>query len=125
MVRKDQIKNKATVAREAIKDPLATQDELVKKTWLSKWTVNKNMQELDQTWLSSQIIDRVLWMDDEILELVNWLHLRDIREKVKNKEKLTLQDHKLLWDLANNSTKRKAIFWSKDTKPVWEVIIQL
>lgn len=119
--RKDKLKNKAKVIKEALKNPLSTQDELVKKTWLSKWTVNSNIRKLDQIWLSSEIIDRVLWMDDEIMDLVNWLHLRDIRKKVESEEELTLQDHKLLWDLANNSTKRKAIFWKKEE---WDKEIQ-
>jgi len=124
--RKDKLKNKAKVVKEALKNPLATQDELVKKTWLSKGTVNSNMQKLDQTWLSSQIIDKILEMDDEILDMVNWLHIRDIEKTIANWDDLTWQEHKLLWDLANNSTRRKAIFWIKDR---WEknkdIIIQI
>lgn len=115
--RKDKLKNKVKVVKEAIKDPLATQDELATRAGVWKWTVNRNMQELEQNGLESEIMDRILSNDDQIIDLVNQIHLKEIQEKVKNNEKLTLQDHKLLWDLANNSTKRKAIFGDKwDTK---------
>lgn len=123
--RADKKKNQAKVIKALVKDPWLTERELAKETWLSNWSAHNHKEELEQNWATSSILDRVLKMDDEILDLVNWLHLRDIRKKVKDESELSLQDHKLLWDLANNSTKRKAIFWSKEWKPVWEVIIQL
>lgn len=124
--RKDWLKNKTTVAKTLIKEPLLTDREVAKKTWIGKSSVNRAKKELGQDGTKDiDIMERVLTMDNEILDLVNWLHLRDIKKKVEDWTELTLQDHKILWDLANNSTKRKAIFWSKEWKPVWEVIIQL
>jgi hypothetical protein len=64
-------------------------------------------------------------MDDEIMELVNSLTVKHIKWKIEAWSALESNEVKVLWDLANNSTKRKAIFWSKEWKPVWEVIIQL
>ena len=60
-------------------------------------------------------MDRILANDDKIMDLVNQIHLKEIQKKYDNEEELTLQDHKLLWDMANNSTKRKAIFGKNDT----------
>ncbi len=124
-VRKDKLKNKIAIVKEAAKSPLSTQDEIVKKTWLWKGTVNRHMQEMGENGLESDIMDRILANDSKIIDLVNSMHLKEIEEKIVNNEKLTLAEHKLLWDLANNSTKRKAIFGSKEWKTPKEVIIQL
>ena len=109
--RKDKLKNKAKIVKEVIKDPLATQKELEERTWLGHGTINRHIQELDWNGLSSDLIDRVLETDEKIMDLVAEIHYNDIVKKVRAWETLTLQDHKILWDLANNSTKRKAIFW--------------
>jgi len=124
-IRKDKLKNKAKVVREAIKDPLATQDQIAERAWVWKWTVNRNMQELDQNGLEGDIMDRILGMDDRIIDLANQITLRQIENKLENWKELSLIDTKIIWDLANNSTKRKAIFWGKEWKAPTEVIIQL
>ena len=132
-MRKDKLKNKITIVKEVVKNPLATQDEIVEKTWLWKGTVNRNMQELGETGLESDIMDKVLQMDDQIMELANQITLQKIIDEApKNKDgtinvsALSLVDVKLIWDYANNSTKRKAIFgkWDK-TDPNREIIIQI
>ena len=120
--RKDKIKNKATIAKEILKDPLATQKELEKRTGLGHWTVNRHIQELDWNGLSSDLIDRVLETDEKIMDLVAEVHYNDILKKVRAWTELTWQDHKILWDLANNSTKRKAIFGDTGEKKVNENI---
>ena len=112
--RKDKLKNKAKVVKEVAKDPTLTQDQIVEKTWLWKGTVNRNMQELDQNGLESNIMDRILASDDKIIDLANQIHLKTIQDKLNEWKELTLQDNKLIWDLANNSTKRKAIFGKKE-----------
>lgn len=112
-VRKDKIKNKAEAVKALAKNPALTERELAKEMKTSKTTAHNHIKDIDQNWPESQIMDKILEMDDEIINLVNGLHLKEIKEKVKNNEKLTLQEHKLLWELANNSTKRKAIFWDK------------
>lgn len=111
--RKDKIKNKAEVAKSLLKDPTQSQREVAKDTWLSLWNVNDKMKELEQTWTESQIMDRILQMDDEIIALANDIHLKTIKEKLQKWKELTLHENKLIWDLANNSTKRKAIFGKK------------
>lgn len=113
VVRKDKIKNKAEAVKALAKNPALTERQLAKEINTSKTTAHNHLKDIDQNWPESNIMDKILEMDEEIINLVNWLHLETIKEKIKNNEKLTLQDHKLLWDLANNSTKRKAIFWDK------------
>lgn len=119
--RKDKLKNKAKVVKSVIKDPTKTQREIAKETWLWLGTVNRQTKDLEQNGTESNIMDRILWNDDKIMDLVNQIHLREIQKKYDNDEELTLQDHKLLWDMANNSTKRKAIFWKNDD---WDKAIQ-
>ena len=132
-VRKDKLKNKITVVKAVIKDPLATQDEIVKRTGLGKGTVNRNIQELGKTGLESDIMDRVLGMDDQIMDLANQITLQKIINEAPKKDDwtidvsaLSLVDVKLIGDYANNSTKRKAIFgkWDK-IDPNREIIIQI
>jgi len=123
--RKDKLKNQAKVAKVIIKEPLSTQKEIEEKTWLGHWTVNRHVQELDKNGLSSDLMDRILRTDEKIMDLVDEIHYNDIVDKVRAWEKLSWQDHKILWDLANNSTKRKAIFGSKEWKTPWEVIIMM
>lgn len=113
--RKDKLINKAKVAKVVAKDPTLTQDQIAKKAWLWKGTVNKNVRELDQNWLESNIMDRILANDDKIMDLVNSITYKKIKQKIDNDEELALADLKLLWDMANNSTKRKAIFWKNDS----------
>tara|TARA_R110000851_G_C12830240_1_gene540609 strand:+ start:36 stop:311 length:276 start_codon:yes stop_codon:yes gene_type:complete len=85
-VRKDKLKNKITVVKAVIKDPLATQDEIVKRTGLGKGTVNRNIQELGKTGLESDIMDRVLGMDDQIMDLANQITLQKIINEAPKKD---------------------------------------
>ena len=119
-VRKDKIKNKSKVIKELIKNPVLTEREVAKKTWLSNWGVHNHIKEIEQNWAESQIMDRILEMDDKIMELANEITLTKIIKEAKKDddwkidvEALSLQDIKTIWDLANNSTKRKAIFGDK------------
>lgn len=119
--RKDKIKNKAKVVRELAKNPESTQRETAKNTGLWLWTVNRANQELEQSGTESDIMDKILAMDDEIMDLANKITLEKLKEWLPKKEdgtidieNLSLNQIKTIWELANNSTKRKAIFWKND-----------
>lgn len=114
--RKDKLKNKAQVAKSLIKDPTQSQRQVAKDTWLWLGTINRQTQEMEQNGTESDIMDRILGMDDEIMEMVNGITYKKIKKKIENDEELQLTDLKILWDLANNSTKRKAIFWDRQDK---------
>ncbi len=124
--RKDKLKNKITVAKELLKNPLSTEKELKEKTWLWAWTVHRQKKEVEKNGVESDIIDRVLEMDDDIMELVNSITYKKLKEKVDGEHELSLPDLKIMWDLANNSTKRKAIFdkWDK-LDPNRDIVIQI
>ena len=119
--RKDKLKNKIKVTKEVIKDPLASQRDVAKKAWVGLGTANRVLKELEQSGTESKIIDSILEMDDQIIALSNWLTLDMIQEKIKDWKDLTVQDYKVISDIANNSTKRKAIFWKNDD---WDKAIQ-
>lgn len=112
--RKDKLKNKISVTKSLLKNPLQTERELEESTWLWAWTVHRHKKEMEKTGVESNIMDRILEMDDQIMDLANKITLREIEKKIEDWQGLTLQDVKTIWDLANNSTKRKAIFWKKE-----------
>jgi len=116
--RSDKKKNDIKVIKEVIKEPLQSQRDVAKKAGVSLWTANRILKELEQSWTESNILDKILEMDDKIIALSNWMTLEMIEDKINNKEKLTIQEQKIISDIANNSTKRKAIFWdgNKDSK---------
>ena len=112
-IRKDKIKNKIEVTKEVIKKPLWTQREIAEAAWVGLWTANRILKELEQTGTESDILDNILSMDDEIIALTNWMTLDLIKEKIEAGKTLSVWEQKVLSDIANNSTKRKAIFWDK------------
>lgn len=113
--RKDKLKNKAEVAKALIKNPVLTDRQVEKETWVSKSAANRARQELGQDGTKDiDIMKQILETDNAIIDLVNQYQLDSIIDLVEAGEKLTLQDQKILWDLANNSTKRKAIFDNGD-----------
>lgn len=115
-LRKDKLRNKATVVTEVLKDPLATQDELVKKTGLGKGTVNRNMKELDQSGLLSESIDKICENDKELMSLVSGLNLREIK-KIIAQETVELADLKTINDITDKSTRRYTLFkWTATDK---------
>ena len=124
-VRKDKLKNQAEVIKVIAKDPTLTEREVAKEAWIGNWTAHRHIKELEQSGADSKIMDSILEKDNEIMNLVNALTLNHIREKIENGEKLDSAEVKILWDLANNSTKRKAIFWDNGANTPSEVIISL
>jgi len=122
--RKDKLINKAKVTKSLLKDPTQSQRQVAKDTWLSLGNVNDKVNELEQSWTESNIMDKILQNDDKIMDLANEITLQKIIDEAPknddwsvNVSALSLQDIKTIWDLANNSTKRKALFWKKDN---WE-----
>jgi predicted Zn-ribbon and HTH transcriptional regulator len=64
-------------------------------------------------------MDRVLSNDKEIMDLVAGLNVREFKKIVeKEDEDVTLNDLKIMSDIAEKSTKRLAIFGDKNDKPV-------
>lgn len=113
--RKDWLKSKAKVAKALIINPLLTDREVEKETWISKSASNRVRKELGQDGTKDlDIMKRILETDDAIIDLVNQYQLSEIIQTIEDWDKLSWSEQKILWDLANNSTKRKAIFWKND-----------
>lgn len=128
VIRKDKLKNKAKVVKEIIKEPFDTQRDTAKKAWVSLGTANKILQELEQSWtkgMESQILDDILDNDDKIIALSNWVTYDTIKKNILDWD-VSLTDTRIISELANNSTKRKAIFWKKEDNPdKWPIIITM
>lgn len=56
-MRNDKKKNIAKVVKEVLKEPLQTQREIAKKTWLWLWTANRIIQEIEKSWEWKKILD--------------------------------------------------------------------
>lgn len=117
-IRKDKVRNKVKVIKEVLKDPLASQDEIAKRSWVSKGTVNNNIQELDQSWLTSETIDRICENDKDLIDLVAWLNLKEIKA-IADKWKVSLMDLKAINDITEKSTKRYTLFKWNITDDEW------
>ena len=114
--RKDKLKNQAKVIKAVLKNPLATQNELVKKTWLSKGTVNKNMQEIDQNWPLTEKDDRILWICDKDFEMINLTIDETKRRIVETPEEVSTSD---LIRAGAESTRRYTLFKWDITNEYW------
>ena len=123
--RKDKLKNKAKVVKEVLKDPWLTQRDVAKKAWVGLGTANRILQELEQNGTESLILDKILENDDKIIALSNWITYDTIVKSIEEWD-VSLADTKTISDLANNSTKRKAIFdtWDK-LDPNRDIVIQI
>lgn len=113
VIRKDKLKNKAEAVKALAKNPTLTERQLAKEMNTCKTTAHNHIKDIDRNWPKSNIMDRILEMDDEIMDLANQITLKQIKKKMEEGIELSLADTKIIWDLANNSTKRKAIFWAK------------
>lgn len=121
--RADKKKNQAKVIKELIKNPSLTERELAKKAWISKTSAHNHKEELGQIWPKGEILARVLENDKEIMDLVAWLNVREFKKISKKEWVIELNDLKIMSDIAEKSTKRYAIFWDKEWKATWNVII--
>ena len=111
--RSDKMKNKAIGVKEALKNPLASQDSIVKKTGLSKWTVNKNMQELAKNTTKD---DRILWVCDDDFKIIKLTQWETIKRITDNPKDISISD---LIRAGAESTKRYTIFKWDITDKNW------
>lgn len=69
--RKDKLKNKITIAKEVLKDPLLTDRQIESKTWVSKSVANRARQELGQYGTKDPIISEICKQDIGIVKKAN------------------------------------------------------
>jgi len=115
--RKDTIVNRAKVIKEVLKNPLASQREIAKKTWLWLWTVNRKLNNVIQiSW--SEIIDRICKNDRDLIDLVSGLNLKQIR-KVAEQDHIDLNDLRMINDITKAAQARYTIFKWDITDEEW------
>ena len=135
--RKDKLKNKVKVIKSVLKDPLATQQEIADKNWISVWNVNNKLKDIEKSTKECTIIDKICEQDKEIMQLVNGISLKKIKA-IKTiievtPELVTTNEVKTLSDIATASTRRYTLFkwditndegWLKSNKEVNAIPIE-
>lgn len=111
--RVDKLKNKAKVIAKVIANPLATERELAKETWLGNWTIHNHLKELEQTWAKSQAIEEIIAKDAKIVNLAQSI-LVDRLEKTP--DKVSTRD---IISASDISAKRYSIFKWEATTNEW------
>lgn len=98
IIRSDKRKNTDKVAASYVKNPLQSQREAAKDTWLSLWNVNDKVDKLEQTWTK----------DDRIISLTDWDFALMIKIATRKNERM---DDKTtpVWDNDLNN-------WDKEAK---------
>ena len=117
--RKDKLKNKAKVVKAVLENPLDTMDKIAKKTGVSKATVSRQVNEMKQ---SETKDDRILWINDEDLEMIVATQKEILRRVKESPGEVTTQDLIRAWD---SSTKRHVIFWNGEKKTNENITIQI
>ena len=104
--RADANKNLSKVAKILLEDPLKTEREIAKETWLGKSTVNRQKQELGQNGAKD---DRIKGLLDKDLDILNMIQAQKIEELQQKKVSHSDIDK---WE--NTANKRRIMFWEKD-----------
>jgi len=103
--RADKKKNIDLVAASLAKNPLQSEREVAKDTWLGHWTVNRAKKEVGQTGARDERIQALLEWD---MELLNLIAVRK-KERMGEKQKPVNDNDVDKWE--NTAIKRQAIFW--------------
>ena len=110
--RSDKKKNTTKVLKELVKNPLASEREIAKNTWLGNWTVNRAKKEMEQIGAKIPQIQDICDADFEIVKLVQ----AETRRRLQNPDKETFWDIIRAWA---ESTKRYTIFKWDITDKDW------
>lgn len=112
--RVDKIKNKAKVIAKVIANPLATEREIAKETWLWNWTIHNHLKELEQNWAKSQAIEKIIEQDAKIVNIAQSIlvsRMENTPDKVSTRDLISASDI---------SAKRYSIFkWEATNKEWW------
>lgn len=113
-------KNKASVVKAIVKNPLWTQRERAKEAWVSKWTITNKLGELGQKGTKD---DRIIGICDDDLKIVKLgqaellKRLKDtpwkiwVRDIVSAMESWTKRYTIFKWDITDKEWGLKSIEW--------------
>ena len=102
--RTDALKNKLKVVKSVVLNPLSTQREIAKDTWLSKTTVQEHLKELPNTTKDDRII-KITDADLKIVTLAQWI----INDKLSDAEYVKTLKPTEVSSVAKDSTARYTI----------------
>lgn len=124
-MRVDKQKNIKALKNELIKNPLQTEEELAKKIWIARWSVNRLKDEMSEIVTNAKNSDIVAITDTdrEIIELSQFLSkskLLNMKMKFIEEWDLELRDVKTWSEIAKESTARYTLFrWSATDDQWW------
>lgn len=113
--RADKKKNLDKVAASLIKNPLQSQREVEKDTWISRTTVWKVIKELDKTWQWGKD-NRIVSLTDKDFELMLLIQKRKF-ERMKDKEDRVNDSDLNNWD--KEAKARYSLFRWEVTDSEW------
>lgn len=114
-MRNDKAKNTAKVLKEVIKNPLSTQREIAKNTWMWLWSVNRNLKEVEQIGTKSDIILEICDLDINLVK--KWL--KELDRRFSSPEELEKIRPTEISQVIKDSSWRYQIFKWKMTDKEW------
>lgn len=117
VIRSDKKKTMAKVAKEILKNPVASQREIAKKAGVWLWTVSRNTNELEQTGALAKD-PRIRAISDDDLHIVKLVQKETIVRLTTPEElaKINALDLNRIWDI---SIKRHSLIIWKATDEMW------
>lgn len=104
--KKTDVKKKANIIKEKIKNTDLTNEEIAKKTNTSRSVVSRVLNgELGEVGQKSDYIAKIIDNDKEIMDLANEIALKQLK-KIKDMETLSTYEVKTVVDIAEKSFKR-------------------
>lgn len=110
--------NIAKVTNALLHNPLGNQRDIAEEAWVSLWTANAIIWEVEQNWtkaLKSQKIEEIATKDISIIEL--WL--REIERRLKDSEELKEMRTVEISQVIKENTARYTLFKGKATDENW------
>lgn len=110
--------NVAKVTNALLHNPLGNQREIAEEAWVSLWTANAIIQEVEQNWtiaLKSEKIEKIATKDITIIEL--WLE--EIERRMRSKEELDKMRTFEIAQTLEKSDKRYMLFKGRATDENW------
>lgn len=134
-MRVDKAKNIKALKNELLKNPLQTEEELSKKLWIARWSVNRLKDEMSEIVTNSKNSDIIKITDEDRLiiqmsQAISRHSLWTIINKIDEDPnyKLELREAKTASEIAKESTARYSLFrWSATDNEWWlkEVKIEI
>lgn len=121
-MRSDKARNIAKVAKVALKNPLASRDEIAEKAWVWAWTASRALSELDETGRKSPDIIKITTKDKKAIELAQIIIEQSLEKYVEMSEAawwLDMNEAIRAASLAKEATARYTLFWWDATDKEW------